>query len=250
MHKAIWLVGALLVAGSGSALAQAAAPEIAILAKTEQWTFWMMVTGAASAVFAACSVAGLLWTFREQRKLTHAQERAIVGIVKGTALADTLLDSQTYELKLHLRNTGRTHAFSVTGVAAIYSGAQMQRMFVGANDEPHEASAVRRAFKHEKPVQRRHFGMLEELAPDESAPIRLYFTDLPDFARQEIHHSSGVGIYLHCVVVYRDAYGKRHTIEVSGDYGLGIEIAQIDLDITRSSNLGPDALKYAKDTRK
>lgn len=75
--------------------------------RTEQWTFWMMVTGVGSAVFAFLGFVGVMLTLREQRMLTHAQERAFLEF------ASLGFDPTNIRVTGRVQNLGRTRATNV-----------------------------------------------------------------------------------------------------------------------------------------
>lgn len=108
MKRVPWVL-LVMVGLTGAAFAQASPEELMIQGRIEQWTFWMMVTGAASALFAFLGFAGVMLTLREQRRLTHAQEAAWLHVL-GVSVTKARFDSYRWSAEVEIENTGRTPA--------------------------------------------------------------------------------------------------------------------------------------------
>lgn len=72
-----------------------------------RWSFGVLLIGLFSAFFSAGGLIALVWTFRETRKMTQAQDRAYVTICDGVIHLDP-----TYGLiyRLEVHNSGNTPA--------------------------------------------------------------------------------------------------------------------------------------------
>lgn len=205
-RAATLLVGAFGLAGA--AWAQASPEELAVLAKTEQWTFWMMWTGIASVVAAAVGVAALFWTFVEQRKLTQSQERAILTIVAGRVVAE----GDVIDVYLAVKNTGRTHAFRVESIAAFHTADE----YIDAVHVPGEVvlRPVRERMRRLNPLQatHRHIAkMLPGIPPGDTEVAQHHFQKLPPEIDEAIRKDA-FGQSLYVVVRYHDVFGRRQSL--------------------------------------
>lgn len=81
-----------------------------------EWALGMFLISGFGLLFSAFGLAALVWTFREQRKLTHNQSRAYLEIIDAFLRADGI-DITTgqahYRVDLHIRNNGETPALGV-----------------------------------------------------------------------------------------------------------------------------------------
>lgn len=83
--------------------------------KTQQdvalWSLILMILGVVGAFLSAAGVALLIWTFREQRKLTITQSRAWVGLLgfKSTPIGTEEMPNG-YLIKFEWKNTGSSPA--------------------------------------------------------------------------------------------------------------------------------------------
>lgn len=81
-----------------------------------EWALGVLFISAFGLFFSACGLAALVWTFREQRKLTQNQSRAYPEIVEAGLRADGI-DITTgiahYRIDIQIRNNGETPALNV-----------------------------------------------------------------------------------------------------------------------------------------
>lgn len=130
MKHVVWPVAAAVTLAS-AAWAQTVDPtraeELEILRaaldvsrKAEGWTFWMMVTGVASAFAATLGVIALVWTFAAQRALVHAQEGPVLNL---TDCASKIV-GKAIQFQVEIKNIGRSVADNVGGrVTKVFGGA-------------------------------------------------------------------------------------------------------------------------------
>lgn len=111
MRPAILL--AFVVAISGGAAWAQTDPMLPVQQKMETWTYWMMVTGAASAVVASLSFVAVLLTFASQRKLAQDTEAAVIVVTAGKLRVTPSVAVPILMLELLIENRGRTHATGV-----------------------------------------------------------------------------------------------------------------------------------------
>lgn len=82
-----------------------------------EWAFGMFFISGFGLLFSAFGLAALVWTFREQRKLTIAQQRAVLQIEGGALWPIMRHSTECLHVEVAIRNTGQSHAkgIMVTG---------------------------------------------------------------------------------------------------------------------------------------
>ncbi len=78
------------------------------------WAMAMTFTGIATFITSLGSVVALVWTFREQRKLTQNESRAYLEVMKGIFWIDgESEEGQHFQIRVHIKNNGETPATDI-----------------------------------------------------------------------------------------------------------------------------------------
>jgi hypothetical protein len=207
MRLLLGLVAAATLVGSARAQTDAA---LAVQQKMETWTFWIMVTGAASAIFAMLGVAGLFWTFREQRKMTQSQERAVIEY--GVITAEYLEGTNAVDWSIEVTNTGRTHAEGVAAELRIFDEVTWLGIILDEDDQLSGQRQRQRKLLKAKPSATAISDRVVGVAPGQTTTISFRFDEVPSDVVEELLSESGspfVGS-----IHYRDIYRKTHATDV------------------------------------
>lgn len=81
------------------------------------WAMAMTLTSIATFIASLGSVAALVWTFREQRKMTQNQSRAYLEVISGLF---TVHSEWNEDVRITFMNTGQTPAFNIKLVLEAY----------------------------------------------------------------------------------------------------------------------------------
>lgn len=204
---------ALLLAAlgvTGAACAQASPEELAILGNTEQWTYWMMVTGVVSSASASLGVIALIWTFRAQRSMTHSQERAVIEF--GALSASYYEDLRAVICRLEVTNTGRTHAGEISLRCEFYDAVTWLRVVLDQDDRLRSVRERKKMLRRAKPVA---VGVSEDflsLAPGKRGTLVFHIHDVQQSIVDELLGQGGVKVY--GFVYFRDIYGVRRETQI------------------------------------